>query len=276
MYRIPPSLSERQIRARLRSCVWKDGRVRCIHCHSYKLIHLEKEDRYHCRRCRKKTSLFGHTWLRHVHIPWKTFLAIFTAWIKEYPIRMASEACGVSDVTVRRYYRLFRLHVVKSIAFEPRENVQVDEAYFGQFRKTSNFYHGYKKYELVEKVCVAGISCPVTGTLAARVIRQFPKTKPILSFIREYVPTDVKIYSDGSAIYNDLRKTHRHQSQTHDLGFHHAYFIEGCWSWMKRKLFKIYHHFDRKYSEEYIAELTWRFNTRKLPKDPWQFLSDCF
>lgn len=221
-------------------------------------------------------SPFSHTWLRHVKIPWKVFLAILTAWIKEYPIRMASEACGVSDVTIRRYYRLFRINVAKSVAFEPRDNVQVDEAYFGQFRKVSNFYHGYKKYELVEKICVAGISCPSTGMLAARVIRTFPKTKPILSFIMEHVPGDVKVYSDGSAIYNDLKKTHFHISQTHDLGFHNAYFIEGCWSWMKRKLFKMYHHFDRKYAEEYIAELTWRFNTRKLPKDPWQFLVDSF
>jgi transposase-like protein len=198
------------------------------------------------------------------------------AWIKEYPITMAAEACGVSDVTIRRYYRLFRINIVKSIAFKPRDNVQVDEAYFGQFRKVSNFYHSYKKYELVDKVCVAGISCPATGALAAKVIRTFPKTQPILSFIREHVPTDVKVYSDGSSIYNDLHKTHRHEPQTHDLGFHNAYFIEGCWSWMKRKLFKMYHHFDRKYSEEYIAELTWRFNTRKLSKDPWQFLSDSF
>lgn len=276
MHRISFPLSERQIRARLKRYVFKSGRVKCIHCNSYKLIYLEKEERYHCHHCRKKTALFAHTWLRHVKITWKTFLAILTAWIKEYPITIAAEACGVSDVTIRRYYRLFRIHIVKSIAFKPQDNVQVDEAYFGQFRKQSNYYHGYRKYELVDKVCVAGISCPKTGMLAARIIRNFPKTKPILSFIREQVPIDVKVYSDGSAIYNNLKKTHRHESQTHDLGFHNAYFIEGCWSWMKRKLFKMYHHFDRKYAEEYIAELTWRFNTRKLPKDPWQFLLDSF
>lgn len=276
MHRISPSLSERQIRARLKSCVFKSGRARCVHCDSYKLIYLKKEGRYHCRRCRKKSSPFSNTWLCHVKISWKVFLALLTAWIKEYPIKMAAEVCDVSDVTVRRYYRLFRINIVKSIAFKPRNNVQVDEAYFGQFRKVSNFYHGFKRYELVDKICVAGISCPTTGTLVARVIRTFPKTKPILSFIRECVPTDVKVYSDGSAIYNNLKKTHDHESQTHDLGFHNAYFIEGCWSWMKRKLFKMYHHFDRKNAEEYIAELTWRFNTRKLPKDPWQFLMDSF
>jgi transposase-like protein len=248
----------------------------CRHCGSRQLIHLKKENRYHCKQCRKKSSVFSSTWLRHVKIPLVMFLNIFVAWIQEYPVQRAALVCGTSQVTVRRYYHLFRVNVVKSVAFEPQDNVQVDEAYFGQFKKISNFYHGYKKYELVDKVCVAGISCPKTGMLATRVIRTFPKTQPILAFIREFVPPNVTVYSDGSAIYNDLHRTHFHVSKTHDQGFHNAYFIEGCWSHLKRKLFKIYHHFDRKYSEEYIAEMTWRFNTRKSPKNPWQFLVDSF
>ena len=276
MHIISSSLSERQIRSRLRLYIFKLGRVKCIHCNSFKLIYLKNEGRYHCCKCRKKISIFAHTWLRHVKIPWKVFMAILEAWIKEYPVKLAGEACGVSEVTVYRYYQLFRIHIVKNIAFKPQKNVQVDEAYFGSYRKTSNYYHGYKKYKLVDKICVAGISCPKTGTLAARVIRISPKTRPILEFIREYVPNNITVYSDGSAIYNDLKKTHFHVSQTHDLGFHNAYFIERCWSWMKRKLFKMYHHFNRKNSEEYVAELVWRFNTRKLPKNPWYFLLDSF
>jgi len=221
-------------------------------------------------------SLFSHTWLKHVKITWTMFISILTAWIKEYPIKLAAEACETSEITVRRYYRLFRLHVVKSVVFKPQDNVQVDEAYFGTFRRQANYYHGFRKYVVVDKVCVAGISCPSNGTLVAKVIRDAPKTQPILEFIRAHVPTDITVYSDGSAIYNDLKKTHFHVSQTHDLGFHNAYYIEGCWSWMKRKLFKMYHHFDHKYAEEYIAELTWRFSTRKLPKDPWYYLMDSF
>jgi len=198
-------------------------------------------------------------------------MLLLALWIHEYSVEKAADQAEVSVPTVRRYYRLFRLHIVKSVEFKPQNNVQVDEAYFGQYRKMSNYYHGYKLYRVQEKVCVAGISCPDTGQLACRVILGV-KTKPIQAFIREVVPRDVLIYSDGSAIYNDLRRTHRHISQTHDLGFHHAYYIEGCWSWMKRKLFKMYHHFERRYADEYIAELTWRFNTRKLSKDPVPFL----
>lgn len=276
MHGISLPLSERQIKARLRQCALKGQRLKCFHCSSYKLLYLKKENRYHCKRCRQKTSLFAQTWLRHVHLSWKTFLSILTAWVKEFPVEAASEACSVSKVTIRRYYCLFQPHIVKSLVFKPENDVQVDEAYFGQFRKTANYYHDYKKYQVTEKVCVAGIGCPNTGQLFTKVIREIPKGRSIRALIREQVPTNITVYADGSYIYTRLSSTHFLIQQTHDRGFHHAYFIEGCWSYLKRKLFKIYHHFDHKYVEEYIAELTWRFNTRKLPKDPWYYLANSF
>lgn len=274
MHTISLSLGERQIKARLRSCILKGRRMTCHHCSSYKLIYLKKEDRYHCKKCRKKTSLFRKTWLRHIKISLTLFLKLLTAWSKEFSVKSASESCGTSEVTVRRYYRLFRQHIVKSVVFKPLNNVQVDEAYFGQFKRQANYYHGFRKYIVVDKVCVAGIGCPDTGQLFAKVIRETPKGSAIRKMIIEQVPTDIIIYADGSYIYTRLRSTHELIQQTHDLGFHHAYFIEGCWSWMKRKLFKIYHHFDRKYAEEYIAELVWRFNTRKSPKNPLDYLQN--
>lgn len=276
MPKLKSPLSERQICARLRALVWKDSRVHCLHCRSYRLLYLLQEKRYHCRRCRRKTSLFSQTWLRAVKISWSSFLQLLEAWLHEFPITTTRELTGHSETTIRRYYQLFRRHIVKSIAFKPRNNVQVDEAYFGQFKKQANYYHGSRTYKVVDKICVAGIGCPETGQLAARVIRVQPKGQRIRSFIREQVPTSITIYSDGSYIYTRLQSEYRLRQQTHDRGFHNAYFIEGCWSWMKRKLFKIYHHFDRTYAEEYIAELVWRFNTRKLPKDPWDFLRNSF
>lgn len=276
MYTIALPLSKRQIRARLRSCILKGKRITCAECGSFKLIYLKNENRYHCKKCRKKTSLFKFTWLRHVKISPVAFIKILTAWIKEVPVNVASEACSVSNVTIRRYYQLFRKYIVKSIEFKPRKDVQVDEAYFGQFKKQANYYHGIRTYKVIDKVCVAGIGCPSTGQLFAKVIRETPKGKAIREMIKENVPQNVIVYADGSYIYTRLSSTHTLIQRTHDQGFHNAYYIEGCWSWMKRKLFKMYHHFDRKNAEEYIAELVWRFNTRKQPKDPWKYLSDSF
>jgi transposase-like protein len=187
--------------------------------------------------------------------------------MKEYSVEQAADLTELSIPTIRRFFRLFRTHVVKSFEFKPQEAVQVDEAYFGSFKKQSNSYHGIQTYKLKPKICVAGIACPSVGTLALRVIEGV-KTKPIQEFIREKVPESVTVYSDGSPIYTSLRSTHNHVSQTHDQGFHNAAYIEGSWSWTKRKLFKQYHHFTLKYAKEYVQELEWRFNSRKLPKDP--------
>src|ERR1039458_3558220 len=93
MHTISLSLSERQIKARIRACVLKGKRMTCHHCHSHKLIYLKKEDRYHCKKCRKKTSLLRQTWLRHVKISYSLFFKILIAWTKECPVGVAAEAC---------------------------------------------------------------------------------------------------------------------------------------------------------------------------------------
>jgi transposase-like protein len=270
MISVSCSLSERKIETELRKIFFPPkGRLKCPHCGSFKV--RRSEERYRCPRCRKKFSLLSGTWLGHIRVPLSILMILLWSWIKGYSIDQAVDLTKLSRVSVRRYFRLFRLHVVKSVEFKPQDAVQVDEAYFGSYRKSSNVYHGVRTYKLAPKMCVAGISCPSLGQLALRVIEGV-KTVPIQEFIREKVPEDVTVYSDGSAIYNDLKKTHRHISQTHDLGFHNAAYIEGCWSWAKRRLFKQYHHFTKTYAKEYVRELEWRFNTRKQDKNPLLYL----
>jgi len=267
MIKVSCALSERQLKAELRRIFFPPkGRLHCARCGTFRVKKVRSEGRYHCPRCRRKFSMLSGTWIGHLRIPLTSFMILLWAWMNEYSINHAGDLTGLSHVTVRRYYGLFRAHMVKSVAFKPQKAVQVDEAYFGSFKRQSNFYHGFKKYKLKPKVCVAGIACPSLGQLALRVIDGKPGV-PIKEFIREKVPTDVKVYSDGSPIYTALRRTHFHVSQTHDRGFETAAYIEGCWSWAKRKLFRQYHHFTRKYAEEYVRELEWRFNTRKSEKN---------
>lgn len=272
MIRVTCVLSEKQVECELRKIFFPPkGRLKCPRCSSFKIKKVPSEKRYHCPRCRKKFSVLSGTWLGHVRIPLTIFMILLWAWMKEYSVIQVVDLTNLSIPSIRRYFRLFRIHVVKSVEFKPQESVQVDEAYFGSFKKQANQYHGFKKYELKPKVCVAGISCPPLGQLALRVIEGKPGI-PIKEFIREKVPRDVIVYSDGSPIYTGLRTTHYHISQTHDQGFATAAYIEGCWSWTKRRLFKQYHHMTAKYAHEYVRELEWRFNTRKLPKDPLTYL----
>ncbi len=275
MFNVTCELTERQLTALVRRMVFTKGRLHCPRCRSFKIRKVPHEDRYHCPRCRRKFTLLSGTWLKNLKVPLTTLAILLQAWKKEYTIDQTQELTKLSVPTIRRYFCLFRKNIVKSVPFVPVGNVQVDEAYFGQFKKQANYYHGVRTYKVVEKVCVAGISCPVNGQLTAMVVRQ-DTGNTIREFIRQTVPKDILLYSDGSHIYTNLKWEYDHHPQTHDLGFHHAYYIESCWSWMKRKLFRQYHHFWRKNAELYVSELTWRFNTRNKPENALTYLQNSF
>lgn len=268
--------SERKIRAALRQILFKKGRLKCCHCGSSLVLSIKKEGRYFCRRCRTKFSLLSHTWIKNLRIPLTLFILLLWFWLNDYQVKQVHQLIGLSVPTIRKYFRLFRLHIVKTLDFTTQDHVQADEAYFGQFRKGASYYQGFKQYQVMNKVCVAGVACPATGQLAAKVFPIRNKAKQIRNYIQRLVPTSVKVYSDGSHIYTQLRKTHWHIARTHAEGFHKAYYIESCWSWMKRKLFKQYHHFTRKYAKEYVSELTFKFNTRKSDKNPFEYLAKSF
>lgn len=272
-------VSHREVVAVLRTAVFGSPRTKCVHCGSRKVGWLPKEVRYYCKSCRKKFSLVSSTWLSGSKLSLVLVTVLLRFWLTGYSVQHTHEQLGLSIPTVRRYFRLFRLHVVKTLEFTAENNVQVDEAYFGQFRKIANYYHGQKTYQIKNKVMVAGIGCPATGQLVTKVITHPGPGKTgklVRKFIQKHVPTNVRVFSDGSHLYTLLKKTHWHTPGTHDLGFHNAYFIEGCWGWMKRLLFRQYHHFNKKYAEEYIAELTFKFNIRRIPKNPLTFLANSF
>jgi transposase-like protein len=263
------SFSNKQIKAVLRKGLFPKGRVICPHCHGYRIRKIEK--RYYCQRCRKKFSLCSSSWLKNIRIPLKTLAVILESWLQSYSVKQTSKASNLSIPTIRRYFRLFRLNVVRSLEFKPEDSVQADEAYFGCFKKQANWLHGFKKYTVAEKTGVAGISCPATGQLVTKIIEGRPG-KFVKEFIYQNVPPDITIYSDASYLYRRLNSDYLHFSMSHDRGFDYSYYIESCWSWMKRRLFMQYHHFTRKYAKEYIAELTWRFNTRENTDNPLEYL----
>jgi transposase-like protein len=266
------SFSQNQIKAALRKMAFRNGRLKCPHCGYFKVRSIEK--RYYCLRCRKKFSLSSNTWLKNIKLPLKTFIALLECWLTGRSVKDAAESLEISRPTIYRYYQLFRLNVAKTVDFKPENDVQVDEAYFGQFKRQANWYHGFMKYKVIDKTGVAGISCPSTGQLRTIIIEGRPG-KFINDFIQRNVPTNIPIYSDASFIYRYLyRKGYRHLSMSHDRGFDYSYYIESCWSWMKRRLFKQYHHFTRKYAKDYVQELTWHFNTRKDIKNPLKTLSE--
>ncbi len=272
MLTLKSSFNNKQIRFALRRMAFKNGRLKCLHCGCFRIRSIEK--RYYCLRCRRKFSLSSNTWLKNTRLPLKLLVSILECWLESCSVQATAKHLGISRPTIYRYYRLFRLNIAKPIDFKPENDVQVDEAYFGCFKKQANYLHGFRTYAVAEKTGVAGISCPSTGQLKTIVIQGRPG-RFVKEFIYQNVPADIAIYSDASFLYRWLYKRgYRHYSMSHDRGFDYSWYIESCWSWMKRALFRQYHHFTRKYASEYVQELTWRFNTRKQIKNPLKTLSE--
>lgn len=270
MLKLTSSFNRKQIRASLRRMAFKNGRLRCPHCKCSKVRRIEK--RYYCLRCRKKFSLSSSTWLKHIKLSLEDFAALLECWLNGNSVLDVSNYLKLSRPTVYRYFKLFRLHIAKNIDFRPEKEIQVDEAYFGQFKKQANYYHGWRTYEIKEKTCVFGMICPPTKQLFTRVVSAKPG-ETIRSIIGSQIPRTVTVYSDKSPYYKHLWSSHSHLARSHDAGFEYSQYIESCWSWMKRKLFRQYHHFTRKYASDYVQELTWRFNTRKDDKNPLHILT---
>lgn len=254
----------RHLEAVLRAQLFPKGRPQCPFRKGYRIRHIEH--RWHCARCRRKFSLISSTWLKHMKIPLPIFARILSAWVNGRSVKDAAQEAAVSIPTIRRYYALFRISLVTP-SFQAEGSVQVDEAYFGQFKKQANYHHGRLTYRVQEKTCVFGMICPQTGMLYTRLVRKKPG-KTIKRIIRKEIPRDIVVYSDKSPYYTHLRDTHTHHARTHDEGFGYSQRIESAWSALKRMLFKQYHHFTRRYAREYVAELTWRFNMRKSAKNP--------
>lgn len=177
MNKILSEFSESKLKIIFRNLVFKNGRVKCSHCGCFKIRSLKSENRYHCARCRKKFSILSGTWMKNVKIPLSLFIILLSFWLEDVPIGLAQKLTRTSIPTIRHYYRLFRLHIVKTIDFKPENSVQVDEAYFGRFKKQANYFHGFRTYRVAEKTCVAGISCPSTGQLAAAVPSFYKKVR---------------------------------------------------------------------------------------------------
>lgn len=272
MYNVTPSPCRRQVISALKDALKQKGHFKCPFCKSFRVSAIE--NRYFCSVCRKKFSATSCTWLKYCKLDISLIVRLMDCWLNEYPIVTTAKETGVSTNTVSRYYRLFRLNIVRNDNFEAQDSVQVDEAYFGRFRKRANSMYGIPTYKVKNKVGVFGIGCPKTGKLKTTVIGRKPG-KFIKQFINDTVSKKIKIFSDKSPYYTHLgRYGYNHHAQTHIQGFGTAYFIESCWSWMKRKLFKQYHHFTSRYASEYIAELTWRFNNRKEAKNPIYYLME--
>src|ERR1700690_2741705 len=192
---------------------------------------------------------------------------------------MGSTRCGISakqiqretGVTYKTAWRMFRQ--IRSLLSETGmqlegSTVEVDEMYYGGYRKGGGGRRLRNDKGELEKVPVVGLA-ERKGRVKAVTV---PDTKSgtLLKTVREYVLPKSTVFTDEYNSYDGLSnmkegykpKRIRHASKVYVVGDVHTNTIEGFWSLVKRGISGVYHSVGQKYLQSYLNEYSFRYNRR--------------
>ena len=246
--------SEAQILKKLRKIIF-GSHLFCPRCHQRRVYLLE--NRYRCRNCRQPFSLLSGTWLRSLKLNLRTFYALLWCWTQKIPVLQTQKLCHLSEMTVRHWFRIFRLHLPQ---FEPILNgqIQMDEAYFKDLSLLMAKQAGSKN-------------------LAHQVIFKNSVDKQEASqFIFQTVEPKSCLQTDGSAIYKGINHWWqvRHQVDIHRrFEFGLTSEIEGLFGNLRTFIRRMYHHVTPDYLPELVAEFALRFSHPEIFDSPYDYLS---
>ena len=254
MYTLKQIPSESQIKKFMRRTVFGKN-LFCPECKSRNV--LKDRDRYRCRACRCRFSLLSHTWLSHMRIPLTQFWLVLWCWTCAIPIRQTTALTGMTEKSIRRWFRLFRANL-------PREThvlehiVQLDEAFFKDHTLIMGKQRGTRKlaYDVL------------TGV--------HPQRHHAAYFLFRKVKPDTKLWTDGAAIYKGIEQWWpvEHQRDIHRrFEFEHTSEIEGVFGNYRTFVRRMYHHHRAENLPEYVREFAFRFSSPELFKNPQFYLT---
>jgi hypothetical protein len=142
----------------------------------------------------------------------------------------------------------------------------MDETYIGGKPRYSNC--GAKRGRGTDKMMVAG-AMERKGNVIAKVQQRFG-TSQVRDMILENVDLqNAAIFTDDYRAYSKVGKLAPHSSVNHSvkeyvMGNTHINTIEGYWALLKRAWYGQHHHYSRKYAPLYIAEASFKYNSRNF------------
>lgn len=256
MYQLKQIPSEAQIKKHLRMCIFGTT-LHCPVCFSRNVFVYE--NRYRCSKCKIKFSLLSHTWLSNLKLPLQTFWLILWCFVAQIPVKQASRLSGLSLVTVRHWFELFRDKLPKEQ--DVLENlVQLDEAYFGGKNVRSLF--------LGKQVG--------TKKLAYRMLPHFPAREDAWEYLRNYVKPETNLNTDGASIYKKIDNWWpvTHKADIHKkFEFTNTSEIEGMFGVLRTFIRRMYHHVTMDKLESVVLEFCTRFSRPEMFESPRTFLT---
>lgn len=124
MYSIINPPSETKAKAIIRSAIWPNSHPVCPFCKRTNVRTIE--DRYFCRKCRRKFSLISGTWLKGCRLSFQAIWKMVYLWQKEYTPGKIAEQADVSAQCVSFWLPRFRDNIKLKIS-KLSGIVEVDE-----------------------------------------------------------------------------------------------------------------------------------------------------
>ena len=253
---------------------WEDGKVRCPHCGSDKVAHLEAAKLYKCygKHLKAKFSLKVGTIFEDSALGLDKWLAAM--WL------IVNCKNGISSCEIARDLGITQKsawHMGYRIRFALHEGsfdnmlsgeVEAEETFIGA--KARNMHTSVKARRITEtgtkdKVAVMGI-LERGGKVRTTVVPN-RKKHALQSEVRKHVEAGSALYTDLLLSYDGLAGDYAHQVVDHAVeyvnGRAHTNGLENYWSLLKRGISGMYVSVEPFHLFRYLDEQAFRYNQRK-------------
>jgi transposase-like protein len=252
---------------------WADGKF-CPLCGvTGRIGTLTGTNTHKCYACRKRFSIRVGTIFQDTKLPLRTWFAAIWM-ITNHPKGIASTTLA-TDLGITQKSAWFVLHRLRHAARTPSFNaplsgeVEVDETFIGGKDKNKHADKRGGPRGVVGKVAVMGI-LERGGELRAGVVDDVSagELRPIVT---AHVAPGTAVFTDEAWAYRGLKKNFVHQTVNHSKGEYvrgsaHTNSIEGVWAQLKRQIIGVHHWVSPKHLDQYVSEMTFRYNRSAMPK----------
>lgn len=251
-----------------------DNKPECPYCLSSFSCAQPKELRHKCLDCNRSFSVLIGTIFESTRLSLtKWFLAI-------YLIMDAKK--GISSLQLSRHLKINKdtaLYLQRRIRSAMTETnllsgiVEIDETYIGG--SMSNMKEKYKTEKglvftgMEHKNTVLGMY-EKEGKVVLKTLEK-AWGKEIKPVVLKNVSAESTIVTDGFGGYYGLENNYKahitlnHRKKIFNKGDFNTSTIEGFWAMLKRAIIGTYHQVSRKYLQEYLNEIAFKFNYKNVP-----------
>ena len=253
----------------------------CVHCGSDRVTKRKNSIKWHCNACNKDGSVLIGTIFEECRFPLPKFFEVIVLLINS-PMGTSSKSIqrnvGLSYKTA--WYAAHRIRcamIEKEIRLEGI--IEFDEAYMGSKKKGVKLAENVpslggnqitlKRGRGTKKIPVVG-AVEKKGSVSVKIVEKLTG-RNLLAMLKKIVNTkDSVVVTDSFKSYNAFDETVEHIKIKHSEGFGHGVktinTIEGFWSILKNGIKGNYRAISKKYLPFYLAEYSYRYNTRNIQK----------